>query len=102
MIALDPIGGRDAPEYRTIVYCDPYNGKLYDLSVTSFVVLQTMRLLSETDDLDPMSPVDVSAHTADVAEMLVAEGWFTDEEYVSNVARDEAEGVDEELKDLLG
>lgn len=101
MIMLDPDKGTKAPEHRLVVYCDPYNGLLYDLPITTLVVLQTMQHL-EAMGLDPENPDNVSEHSGEVAELLVLEGWFTDEEYAMNVAREEAEDIEDELKDLLG
>ncbi len=99
MIVLDPEQGRDAPETRTVVYCDPYNGKLYDLPISSLVVLQTMFHL-EALGLD-FTDDNIQEHSAEVAENLILVGWFTDEEYLAEIVRTESEDVDSELKELL-
>jgi len=83
------------------VYCDPYNGKLYNLPITSLVVLQTMQHL-EALGLDSSDPENINEHSGEIAEYLVLAGWFTEDEYITELAREEAEGVDDELREMLG
>jgi hypothetical protein len=100
MITLDPSRGRTAPEQRTITYCDPYNGQLYDLPIISLVVLQTMQYL-EALGLDPSDEESIDEHAGEIAEYLVLDGWFSEDEYVAELAREDAADLDEELHDLL-
>jgi hypothetical protein len=101
VITLDPARGADPDEGRSLAYCDPYNGKVYMMPIMSFVVLQTMRFLADNDQ-DPGDPDNIADYSGEIAELLSLSGWFTEEEYLADMARSEAEDIDDELKDLLG
>lgn len=101
MITLDPAAGYEAPEERLVIYSDPFNGRLYELSILALVVLNTVKHL-ESIGLDMTDADNVEEHSPEIAELLVLGGWFTEDEYIRAVARSESEDIDDELKDLLG
>jgi hypothetical protein len=84
---------------RLITYADPDTGLLTDFSIEEFVVLKTVHYL---DTLDPDAEFDqdeVSTNSGRVAALLRYEGWFTKDEYVGALVRDEMEDLEEELED---
>lgn len=103
MITLDPAKGRpvtETDEERIITYADP-NGRLYDLPIVSFLILKAA-IYAEEIGADFRSWEQVSELTPEVGHILIEEGWFTYEELIAAAARDEAAGLDDDLKEMFG
>jgi hypothetical protein len=89
---------RDAePEQNRLVKF--YNGERFmEATPSMFVVLKCVELL-QVSGREPT--VDAVAEMSGaMAEILSGEGWFSWDEYVTDVAREEAVAVDEELQKL--
>ena len=90
--------GRIPEEGRLITYAR--EGKLYELTIVQFVILQSFFTLQRMgEDTDPRN---VSEWTGRVAAALEADGWFTPDEYAAAWAESEAEDLDTELEELTG
>jgi len=87
-------------EDRLITYAHG-NGKLYAMTIPTFVTLQTARVLQRqgvpTNDITPEM---VSEGTGPMAEALIEDGWFTEDEFVASWAAEAAMNLDNELKEM--
>jgi len=92
--------GREPEEGRLIAYAHD-DGKIYDMSIPVFVTLQTARVLRRQGmSTSDMTSEVISDGTASMALSLIEDGWFTEDEYVTAWAAEEALNLDDELKDV--
>lgn len=90
--------GREPEEDRVITFA--IDGKLYDLPLVSFVIVQTARYLQARDE--DVTPETVAPLTGQIAKALSVDGWFTADEYFTAWAASEAEDADDELREIMG
>ncbi len=90
--------GYDPAPGRKIIMADA-NGKLHDLSVVEFVIVQAARLMRAAGhEPDSATVIEMSG---DVARVSMLQGWFTMDEYLDAVAAFQARDIEEEYKALL-
>jgi len=90
----------ESEEDRLITYAHS-DGKLYAMTIPTFVTLQTARALQQQGILtDDITPELVSEGTGPMAEALIEDGWFTADEFVASWAAEIALNLDDELREM--